>query len=118
MIQIKKDLRLRGCLDGMHEIYDNLSGDKGQLTREDFLVQVWINYKIEDGCKLKDLLRLIPKEQSWLKRNYIKGLIGKPTIDPSPILKALKECEPVSFDEMNYIQAHSPVRGFGSLVSI
>lgn len=115
---IKKDLRLRGALDTLYDMYEDLSGDKGQLSVNDFIVQVWINYKVKDGCKLKDLLRYIPKEQNWLKRNYVKALIGRPTLDKTALVDALEDCEPVSKEEMDYIQAHLPVRGWGSLVSI
>ncbi len=115
---IKRDLRARGCLEGLYNVYEDLSGDKGQLSMNDFLVQVWINYKVEDGCKLKDLLRQIPKEQYWLKKSYIRGLIGKPKRDYTNVIEALKECQPVSMEEMNYIQAHLPVRGTGSLIKV
>lgn len=98
-------------------MYEDLGGDKGQLSVNDFLVQVWVNYKIEDGFKLKDLLRHIPKEQAWLKRDYIKALIGKPCVDLTPIKEALSNCEPPTREEMEYIQQHSPIRGTGNIVN-
>ena len=115
---IKKELRSMRVLDELYDMYENLTGDKGQLTMNDWLVQVWVNYKVKEGCKVKDLLRHIPKEQNWYKKNLVKALIGRPVLDKTALVDALEDCEPVSKEEMEYIQAHSPIRGWGSLVSI
>jgi len=110
---VKKDLIKWNILEEVYEAYEDNIPKEQQLwncTVNDYLVQVWINCKMEiDKVSAKDLLPLIPEEQKWLKKMLIKMMLGRKIFDFSPIVQVLADCDKPSQDELDYLFLHSPI---------
>lgn len=111
---IKRDLIKWTILEDTYESYEKNIPENQKLwncTINDYLVQIWINMKLEiDKCKPKDLLPLIPEEQKWFKKMLIKMMLGRKIYDFSPVVDVLSSCSVASKEEMDYIFLHSPIR--------
>lgn len=112
--EIKKDLKRWNILEESYEAFETNIPDKEKIyncTINDYLVQIWINMKMEvEKVKPKDLLPLIPEEQKWFKKCLIKMMLGRPVIDYSHVANALLSCSAVSQAERDYIHLHAPIR--------
>ena len=111
---IKKDLKRWGILEESYEAFETNIPQEQKIwncTINDYLVQVWLNIKLEvEKVKPKDLLPLIPEEQKWFKKMLVKMLIGRKIYDFSPIATALSSCSAVSQAERDYIHLYAPIR--------
>lgn len=112
---IKKDLMKWNILEDSYESFEKNIPEKQRVwncTINDYLVQIWINLKLEvDKTPPAQLLTLIPHEQAWFKKCLIKMLVGRKVFDFSPVADALSSCSAISQDERNYIFLHAPIRG-------
>jgi hypothetical protein len=110
---IKKDLKRWCVLRECYGQYEENIPDEDRLWRctiNDYLVQIWINMKMEiDNTKVSDILKLIPKEQEWLKKQYIKMLCGQPVFQFEKLVNALRDVEKPSDLEKKYLFEHYPV---------
>jgi len=104
---IKKDLKRWKILEESYEAFESNISENDKIwncTINDYLVQIWINMKLEvHKVKPKDLLPLIPAEQQWFKKMLIKLILGRPVPDFSAVAAALSSCEPVSQSERDYL---------------
>ena len=105
--EIKQDLKRLNILDESYEAFESNIKDTDKsfnCTINDYLVQIWINVKLEvQKCKPHYLLPLIPHEQVWFKKILIKMMIGRKIYDFSPLANALAFSEPVSESEKDYL---------------
>ena len=110
---IKKDLKRWNVLEESYDLFeDNIKIDDRiwKCTINDYLVQVWINLKMEiDKVKAKDLLPLIPEEQAWFKKMLIKMIVGMKVYDFSAVAEALACCHKPSKQESEYLFQYYPL---------
>ena len=113
--EIKLDLIKWNILEDSYNSYEKSIKDTDKLfncTIDDYLVQIWINMKIEvEKFKPRELLPLIPIEQVWFKKMLIKMLIGQPCLNLAPLANALASCSAVGADEAKYLHLMRPTRG-------
>lgn len=111
---IKRDLIKWNILDECYKQYEDLINDEDKIyncTVSDYLVQIWINMKMEvDKVPAKHLIRLIPEEQSWYKKMLIKMMLGRKVIDFTPVAEHLKQCSPPGQPELNHLHSLYPRR--------
>jgi len=111
---IKKDLKRWKILEESYESFETNIPENDKIwncTLNDYLSQIWINVKMEvHKIPPRELLPMIPKEQTWLKKMLVKMLIGRKIYDFSPIATALSSCSAVSQAERDYIHLYAPIR--------
>lgn len=112
--QIKQDLKRWNILQESYESFEiNISetDQKYNCTINDYIVQIWINMKMEVlKCEPKDLLHLIPNEQIWFKKMLIKMIIKRKITDFSPVARELALCNKPTSEERDYLHLYYPLR--------
>lgn len=95
--KIKEELNRLNILQDSYDYYEqNISIEeqkKGLCTIDDYLVQIWCSVKKDLGCSTAEILKGIPKEQSWYKKIVIKGLVGRKAYNWYPLRVALASVE-------------------------
>jgi len=96
------------------EYEDVITQKPYELKLKEWLCVLFIRNLIDDGMKVHQIIKIIPKEYRWLLREFIETTIApkRLMVNWSNLEKSLVHVPPVRQETLEYIQDHQPVRSF------
>jgi len=97
------------------EEYDDVIAQKpDELKLKEWIAVLFIRNLIDDGMKVYQIIKIIPKEYRWLLREFIETTIAPRhlMVNWSNLKRSLVHVPPVRQETIEYIQDHQPVRYF------
>tara|TARA_R110001599_G_scaffold115356_1_gene282043 strand:- start:1211 stop:1564 length:354 start_codon:yes stop_codon:yes gene_type:complete len=101
--------------------YDNVIAQKpDELKLKEWMAVLFIRNLIDDGFKVYQIIKIIPKEYRWLLREFIVTTIAPKRlwVNWSHLKSSLARVPPVKQETISYIQAHQPVRYFATSIVV
>jgi hypothetical protein len=102
------------------EYEDVIAQKPDELKLKEWMAVLFIRNLIDDGMKVYQIIKIIPKEYRWLLREFIETAIApkRLMVNWSNLKKSLARVPPVRQETIEYIQALQPVRYFAPSIAV
>ena len=99
--------------------YDEIieSKDDDSVPAKQWLCLLFIRSMIDEGMKIYEIVKYVPKEYKWIIKEFIETTIAprRLLVNWKLLARELANVPPCSAETIKYIQAHQPVRYFAIL---